>query len=124
MIQRAPDDDAPLRTFRAFDPPHRASNGRIELHAIHDHRAAYLAREGEVSGGRGAVQRLASGVLRLIPNPAQRTAHQTSTGWIRFTLRGAPGPCPAVPFHLEHRDGPTWSARFGEPGLIEMAPIR
>ncbi len=50
----------PLITFRTHVRPDEDVHG-FDAERVADHRAAYLMREGEVSGGRGQVRRVARG---------------------------------------------------------------
>jgi len=59
MLERAP--GGVLATFRVDERIDRLDGGAFEAEAIGDHRRAYLDYEGEVSGGRGHVRRVASG---------------------------------------------------------------
>ena len=59
-----PGDDRPLITFRT--PAMIPEVDRFEAERIGDHRRAYLTYQGPVSGGRGAVRRVAEGAARLI----------------------------------------------------------
>ncbi len=62
MIERTDpgvDLDRPLLTFRTIVLP--TQSARFEAERIADHRRAYLDYEGEISGGRGSVRRLAGG---------------------------------------------------------------
>ncbi|TVQ31359.1 MAG: hypothetical protein EA376_09615 [Phycisphaeraceae bacterium] len=59
MLERAP--GGLLATFRVDERIDRLDGGAFEAEAIGDHRRAYLDYEGEVSGGRGHVRRVASG---------------------------------------------------------------
>jgi|GEM_PF-1190756 len=57
--------DAPLRSWRCPHAPQPAGEGREQIvEAMPDHRAAYLTHEGPVTAGRGAVRRVAAGVIR------------------------------------------------------------
>jgi len=79
MIQRAGDGRSPLMTLRV--------RGRIDLgevagfmgEKLADHRADYLWHEGEVSGDRGAVSRVATGQLRIEQETGERIAIR---GWL------------------------------------------
>ena len=54
--------DAPLWTARVLAPPHHWRRlGRIELEVLPPHRRAYLTYQGEVSGNRGRMRRVAHG---------------------------------------------------------------
>lgn len=62
MIERTDagmDPDRPLMTFRVSGLPTEVD--AFEAERIDDHRRVYLSYEGELSGGRGTVLRLASG---------------------------------------------------------------
>lgn len=62
MLARDPDGAEPLLTFRLGAALHDLAAGQsIDAERIDDHRPAYLAYEGPISGGRGEVRRLASG---------------------------------------------------------------
>jgi hypothetical protein len=59
-------DDA-LATWRLAEPPFAAEAGRgVPAARLPDHRAAYLAYEGPVSGGRGSVRMLDGGTYDLL----------------------------------------------------------
>jgi len=63
MTERLGVAEGSLLTFRVavrLDDPVIAANG-FEAELLPDHRRHYLAYEGEVSGGRGRVQRVAGG---------------------------------------------------------------
>lgn len=63
MIERPePTDDRSLRTWRTGIRPDQAS--AFQGQQIGDHRSVYLEYEGELGGGRGRVERLASGLVR------------------------------------------------------------
>ncbi len=61
MIEREPEGKAGLITFRVSVRIDRMEQGRFEAVRLADHREAYLSLEGEVSGGRGKVSRVATG---------------------------------------------------------------
>jgi hypothetical protein len=65
-----------LLTWRIMDPPERW-DGTVGAARIADHRKAYLTYEGEVSGGRGAVKRVAEGTARVV---------EIGSGWIALAL--------------------------------------
>lgn len=54
-----------LMTFRVTDRPDVAAPD-FGATRLSDHRAAYLEYEGEISGGRGRVTRVARGEVRLV----------------------------------------------------------
>lgn len=66
MIQREPDLGAGLLTFRVSVRIDQMEQGTFEAVRLADHREAYLSFEGEVSGGRGRVSRVASGDVRRL----------------------------------------------------------
>jgi hypothetical protein len=54
-----------LLTWRVMTPPQRWG-GDIAAKRIADHRKAYLTYEGEISGGRGRVERVREGTASVI----------------------------------------------------------
>ena len=50
-----------LRAWRVFVPPAEWGDGDVGAVRIADHRAVYMTYEGELSGGRGEVKRVAEG---------------------------------------------------------------
>jgi len=60
MFQTAP--GSALATWRA---PEWRPIGPMAVEKLGDHRAAYLTREGEISGGRGTVRRLEQGLCQI-----------------------------------------------------------
>ncbi len=64
-------------TFRTDTRPDQAP-GRFEAKRLVDHRAAYLDFEGEISGGRGRVTRMARGEVRLLEFADERVVVE---GW-------------------------------------------
>ncbi len=69
-----------LLTFRLAERPDRA--GRLVAQQLPDHRRAYLEFEGEVSGGRGRVDRLGAGEC-VVDQPAPDLLR------VRFRFRSA-----------------------------------
>lgn len=63
-----PGDQRPLLTFRTVALLPEAD--RFEAERIADHRRVYLTYEGPLSGGRGEVERVASGAARLVEDAA------------------------------------------------------
>jgi hypothetical protein len=66
MIQGPGGSDSPLITFRVAVRIDRGDVVDFLAQRLADHRAAYLEYEGEVSGGRGRVRRVAQGDLDLL----------------------------------------------------------
>ncbi|MCC6970665.1 MAG: hypothetical protein IT434_10635 [Phycisphaerales bacterium] len=66
-----------LMTFRVDTRPDEATD-RFEATRLVDHRAAYLDYEGEISGGRGRVTRVARGEVRLLELAEDRVVVE---GW-------------------------------------------
>lgn len=63
MIQDGLESESPLRTWRVMVRLDELKPGDWFIaEPLANHRAAYLTYEGPVSGGRGEVQRVASGV--------------------------------------------------------------
>ncbi|MHC4709490.1 MAG: hypothetical protein ACYTA3_03465 [Planctomycetota bacterium] len=99
MIAQDPRGRDPLVTFqvqqRVDDLP---AGRRIEAVRIADHRPAYLAYEGPVSGDRGTVKRLARGTAAVLDERPE--------GWRVEVCWEAP-PGPSRPQHLRlTRRGP------------------
>jgi hypothetical protein len=59
--QREGGDSGPLICFRVQVRPDEDGVEVFEGHRLADHRSAYLSHEGEISGGRGSVRRVARG---------------------------------------------------------------
>ena len=80
--QRTGDPDARhLATWRIDSPPSAWQTGdRVAALAIGDHRMAYLTYEGELSGGRGRVDRVASGTARAVSWAASGALLEVSLG--------------------------------------------
>jgi hypothetical protein len=71
MIQpRGAQPDTRLISFRVSACPDDASLTEFEAERIGDHRAEYLSFEGEVSGGRGTVRRVAVGNAEVLRDDA------------------------------------------------------
>lgn len=91
MVEQTP--GGRLATFRiAVHPRFWAKAGRLTLTPLADHRRDYLTREGDLSGGRGWVHRIDSGIV--IPELA---------GFTRWVWR----------VRLRHFDGRLAFARHG-----------
>ena len=64
MMARDAKNERPLVSFRLSERLDRLEAGQsLPAQRIQDHRPAYLAYEGEVSGGRGNVKRLSGGTI-------------------------------------------------------------
>ncbi len=72
MIQRSDEAGAPLLTFRVFVRPDDAAVREFAAERLGDHRAVYLEYEGEVSGGRGRVDRVTAGAVESLRESADR----------------------------------------------------
>lgn len=70
-----------LMTFRVNMRPDETP-GRYAATRLDDHRAAYLDFEGEISGGRGRVTRVARGEVRLLELADERVVAE---GWYAGT---------------------------------------
>lgn len=68
MVDR--DGVGPLVTFRVQDRPDSADISAFAAQRIGDHRRVYLDFEGDVSGGRGRVERVAAGVVERLSEGA------------------------------------------------------
>jgi hypothetical protein len=92
LIQRPGPPDAPLMSFRT---PVRIDTGESPTFAatrIGDHRAVYLTFEGPISGGRGAVWRVASGQLAILEETPESLILQGQIGAAAGTFRARPIP--------------------------------
>lgn len=76
-----------LMTFRVAVRPDEAS-GEFEATRLADHRAAYLEYEGEISGGRGRVTRVARGEVRLVEASDERVVVEGEYGGTRMRWTG------------------------------------
>ncbi|MFM9996414.1 MAG: hypothetical protein ACKVU4_11520 [Phycisphaerales bacterium] len=87
MIQRPGGPGATLVAFRVTE---RIDAGVAAFVAerIGDHRAAYLDYEGEVSGGRGRVTRVAEGEVEIVADEPARFAAAGSIGAARGAFEG------------------------------------
>ncbi len=65
LLERGPGGDG-LITFRVWDRIDGEGVRRFEAERVPDHREAYLRFEGEVSGGRGTVRRVAEGTAEVV----------------------------------------------------------
>lgn len=64
------EDDGTLRTWTFEQLPERGES--VSGHELPRHRLAYLEYEGEVSGNRGTVRRVAGGLYQLIESKPGR----------------------------------------------------
>jgi hypothetical protein len=71
LLIQVPGQEA-LLTWRVEAPLESWGNGTIAVR-IADHRAIYMTYEGEISGGRGTVKRVAEGAVRVL--------HEDQHGW-------------------------------------------
>jgi len=68
-----------LMTFRVVERPDEAGR-EFEATRLADHRAAYLEHEGEISGGRGRVTRVARGEVWLVEANDERVVVEGEYG--------------------------------------------
>jgi hypothetical protein len=92
MLETSP--GSPLATWRS---PRWPIDQPTELIQLPEHRREYLTYEGEVSGGRGTVRRVAAGSCRVSP----QTDGATLLEW---------GQPPTAPLMLRRIEGNRWSA--------------
>lgn len=106
MLQRGPGEA--LITFRTEAPLHEfieeARGARFGLQRIGEHRGAYLTFEGELSGGRGRVRRVAAGEAVLRGEAADLLEAEISGGGGSGRLR-------------LFRAGDSWRGEY-TPGLV------
>jgi hypothetical protein len=79
-VEGAAGDALELMTFRTMVRPDDAMVRSFDAERTPDHRAAYLTREGEVSGGRGTVARVAAGWCVVASLEAHRIDVTVDTG--------------------------------------------
>lgn len=93
LVARGTRAEALLWGIRCMERPDRDGSD-IAIEAMPDHRPAWLRLEGEVSGGRGVVRRVASGLLERHGNTViiQWSDGRTSE-WsiVGMCLRPGPG---------------------------------
>lgn len=82
MLERSP--GGPLQTFRLPDWP---VTRRMSLTPLGDHRPDYLDYEGPVSGGRGAVRRVAAGTYGRSPLAGGAADGPSAAGTMLLVLR-------------------------------------
>lgn len=71
------DNGDTLNAWRLLSP--LATDRWITAEVLPDHRRIYLEYEGEVSGGRGSVQRILNGRYQELPNRDSSERHFTIT---------------------------------------------
>ena len=77
------EDAGTLRTWRL---PATPATGAIDAEALPDHRLAYLAYEGPVSGNRGTVQRFDAGFYQMVAQTNDRLELNLDGGSLRGHL--------------------------------------
>lgn len=88
LIQRNGGEDAPLISFRVRERIDSGGAKSFAAERLPDHRAAYLTYEGEISGGRGRVRRVATGDLEVREAFAGRIVVVGRLGEARGIFRG------------------------------------
>lgn len=96
MQSAAVDPNAPLITFRTRHRPDDPACMSFPAERLADHRAAYLAYEGPVSGDRGRVRRLAQGTCQIIHDAGEFVVE--GDGFGRWTGRRAGTESPLYQF--------------------------
>lgn len=92
MIERSGDEERRLLTFRVRDRIDLQACQGFEAERIGDHRAVYLEYEGELSGGRGSVARVAAGEVRAFSEGAALdVVANFGMGWRRYSGRPVAG---------------------------------
>jgi hypothetical protein len=82
----------PLMTFRISERIDGGQAVDFLAERLADHRAAYLTYEGEISGGRGSVRRVAEGELRILASDDRRIVLEGWLGEARGIFTGSAGP--------------------------------
>jgi len=93
MLER-PDPAARLLTFRVARRIHEAASHGFEAERIADHRRMYLEYEGEISGGRGEVERVARGSCEILDEGPSRLFARLAFGalsgeWVGVLTSGS-----------------------------------
>lgn len=96
MIERAAVEERCLTTFRVLDRIDLPDCTQFRAERIEDHRAIYLDFEGELTGGRGSVVRLAASPVFAFTNEHHMTI-ELDFGFGRRRFVGSP------------LSGPRWS---------------
>lgn len=83
MMQAAGGSDSGLITFRTRQRPDDPSCASFPAERLADHRAAYLEFEGEISGGRGRVRRVAQGRCEIVHDAGEFVVELEGIGrWV------------------------------------------
>lgn len=89
MIQDGDEPESPLRTWRVMVRLDQLVAGDWFIaEQLAEHRAAYLTYEGPVSGGRGKVERVSAGQVRLLNEADHEHLLAMWDGGIRQRMRG------------------------------------
>lgn len=109
MIAQDPEASLSLITFRMPRSLTELKAGnKLIAQQIEDHRPAYLTYEGPISGGRGAVRRLALGRICLW--------HKVMEGWeIRILWQSGAGDVVSVRLRLDPRPDRQWMIELFDP---------
>lgn len=89
-----------LLTFRLSAPPDTALGSTLAATRLPPHRRLYLDYEGPISGGRGHVQRVASGHADILADTPARFAARVTLDGHSFSIEGTPTTPPAWQFHI------------------------
>ena len=92
MFETAP--DSALSTWRSPEWPLKIGT---KLTGLPDHRPWYLTYEGEISGARGWVRRVASGTHQLLEYSPSILATELEDGAVLRLYRGNPGVALVLP---------------------------
>jgi hypothetical protein len=106
MLERSGRSEAGLLTFRLGDGVRPTNPGLRTFYAEHlpPHRSDYLEHEGPVSGDRGCVTRVESGLCEVVDSPLEG---------INITL-----------FDRDSQNVAIWFGKMLGPGLGEALPDR
>lgn len=99
--------ETPLMSFRTMARVDRPGEGGFEAERIHDHRRVYLEYEGEISGGRGSVRRVAAGPCRVerCDRVVQLSMSVDEPGAVWWTCEGAPSADGLPRYRFTAREG-------------------
>lgn len=91
LVARNTDPAAALWGLRCQQRPDGKPNLATQVEPMPDHHPAWLEREGQVSGGRGVVRRVARGLLAVRGEVAQTQWDDGRRSWWRLCIDDSAG---------------------------------
>ncbi|MCB9846575.1 MAG: hypothetical protein H6811_11400 [Phycisphaeraceae bacterium] len=80
LLERDSEEERRLISFRVSERIDLTAGARWRAQRIRDHRAVFLAFEGQLSGGRGHVRRVAAGACEIVEETADRLRARVDWG--------------------------------------------